>query len=307
MTTPAPERERPWTLFAIALLGVLLGGGFGLAVNYLAGRQPGDMDGVLAAPNPLVAPQPEPHWMGRMARGLLGGLWWGGILSLVFTTRVGNVTGARCPLTLALPAFAIILLTALVGWPILGTGWGCFLGALVGLWLALHWLRGQWIRAQVVPIDDPNQPRPAPLWFRELTFEVVLRGLAVCALGTVLGFVLGGLAGLVAVGMCPEDFELVPAHGGFPARWRWPQDALYETARDCAWAGAFLGLLTAFVLAQVVNHARLLREARSKQPDETWQATQTAGTPGQYQTSDSTGIVAPREERYRQAPEREPE
>ena len=41
--TPAPEREWPWTLFAIALTGVLLGGGFGMAVNYLAGQQPGDL------------------------------------------------------------------------------------------------------------------------------------------------------------------------------------------------------------------------------------------------------------------------
>ena len=41
----------------------------------------------------------------------------------------------------------------MIGWPILGTGWGCFLGALVGLRLALRDLRGRWIRAQVVPLD----------------------------------------------------------------------------------------------------------------------------------------------------------
>ena len=61
----------------------------------------------------------------------------------------------------------------------------------------------------------------------------------------------------------------------------------------------------ACVLGQVVNNARLIREARNQQPEETWQASQTAGTPGQSQATDRTGIVAPREDRYRESPDRE--
>jgi hypothetical protein len=143
MTTPPPERERPWTLFAVALTGVLLAGAFGLTVNFLAGEQPGDQPRNRAVVPAMPIQPPDPSMEGRMARGMLGGLWWGAILSLVFTAQAGNITGARCTFGLALPAFGIILLTALVGWPILGTGWGCLLGALVGLRLALRYLRGR--------------------------------------------------------------------------------------------------------------------------------------------------------------------
>jgi hypothetical protein len=292
MTTSPPERERPWTLFASAVTGTLLGGAVGLGVNYLAGKQPGDLDGLLLPPIPLP-PEAFQYWTGRMARGLLGGLWWGGVLALVFTARAGNLTGARCPYALALRCFGIIVLGALLGWPILGTGWGCFLGAVVGLYVALSYLRLRWLRAQVAPLD-PTLGRRVPSLFEDLTLSLVLRGLAVCVAGGLLGFALGGLGGSLAVGLCPQEFEWVRRMGGFGI-WRTPEQALWETACESAWAGAFLGLLTAGVLAQVINHARLVRTAHEAPAQATWEGTHPEALRGDRAPGDQHGITRQRE------------
>jgi hypothetical protein len=129
------------------------------------------------------------------------------------------------------------------------------------------------------------------LLFEGLTLDLVLRGLAVCAAGGLVGFAIGGAAGLGAVALSPEEFEWQTMFG--VRHWRSTQAAFTEMWRDCSWAGAFLGLLITFVLAQVINHARLIREAQEK-PAETWQATQEQNAPAMH-NPDHTGIMEPRD------------
>jgi hypothetical protein len=299
-----PNRECPWALLALVVTGALLGGLVGAGVNLIDGPHPGDVNGpvtifwLLPVSNPMPLPPPPPTWGSRIAHGLLDGLWWGAILSLLFIIGVAWITRARCPFGLVLPFLLLVGMGALIG-RLLGGDSGLVVGAGLAFFSTFVLLRRLWLRSRVgfvAPLAmERTRVRPATL----------------CLAGLLLGIVIGGSAGAVAVFLSPAEFawrefilhewiSVTHTRLTLGGKYLSGAESLFEACCNNAAIGGALGFVLALVLALVVLFARenLLRPQRVEEDV----ADIPAPATGDPNTA-TTGILL-RQEGYREIPER---
>jgi hypothetical protein len=258
MKRKAPERFA--VLFGLVVTGTLLGGLVGAAVHVFDGPRSGDFTNPYLIPPPAGAMRPNPmweflppsyYWEGRIAEGLLDGMFGGMVVSFAFAIGVGLLTHSVASYAEAAPYLGLPLAGALVGW------WfrlGAFLVGFIVMWLALLLFRWRWLRRPAEIVNNPFRPALPELSFYERARRVKRLVPAVLC-GIVAGFLLGSLGGLAAALLCPVEAARQTVAG-------WPSlDVILVTA---SWEGGSMGALWGFsiggALGFVVDWSRRLRE-----------------------------------------------